>query len=54
MLSMVKSNYEILNLSDDASKKEIQKAYRTLVLQHHSDRGGNDEKFKRIKQAYED
>ncbi|MFP6577708.1 MAG: J domain-containing protein, partial [Candidatus Nitrosopelagicus sp.] len=51
---MVESNYEILNLSDDASKKEIQKAYRTLVLQHHSDRGGNDEKFKRIKQAYED
>ena len=54
MLSMVESNYEILNLADDASKKEIQKAYRTLVLQHHSDRGGNDEKFKRIKQAYED
>ena len=53
-VSMVESNYEILNLSDDASKKEIRKAYRALVLQHHADRGGDDEKFKRIKQAYED
>jgi len=51
---MVESNYEILNLPDDASKKEIRKAYRALVLQHHADRGGDDEKFKRIKQAYED
>jgi len=51
---MVESNYEILNLSDDASKQEIRKAYRALVLQHHADRGGDDEKFKRIKQAYED
>ena len=51
---MVESNYEILKIHDGATKKEIRMAYRNLVLQFHSDRGGDDEKFKKIKQAYED
>lgn len=51
---MVESNYEILGIFDGASKREIQEAFRKLALEHHSDRGGNEEQFKKIKQAYED
>ncbi|ABK77557.1 DnaJ-class molecular chaperone [Cenarchaeum symbiosum A] len=51
---MVESNYEVLGVSDGAPAKEIQEAFRKLALLHHSDRGGDAEKFKRIKQAYED
>ena len=51
---MVESNYEILGIFDGASKREIQEAFRKLALEHHSDRGGNEEEFKKIKQAYED
>ena len=51
---MVESNYDILKVQERASKKEIRRAYRNLVLKLHSDRGGDDEQFKRIKRAYED
>jgi len=51
---MVESNYDILKVQDGASKKDIRVAYRSLVLKLHSDRGGDDEQFKRIKRAYED
>lgn len=51
---MVQSNYEILGIRDGASKNEIRDAFRKLVLEHHSDRGGNDEQFKKIKQAFDD
>ncbi len=51
---MVESNYDILKIQSGASKKDIRKAYRSLVLKIHSDRGGDDEKFKKIKRAYED
>jgi hypothetical protein len=51
---MVENNYEILKVHDGASKKEIREAFRRLALQHHSDRGGDIEEFKKIKQAYED
>ncbi len=51
---MVENNYEILRVPEGASKNEIRKAFRKLVLQHHSDKGGDDKEFKKIKQAYED
>lgn len=51
---MVENNYQILGIHDGASEKEIQMAFRRLALQYHSDRGGDEEKFKRIRQAYED
>ena len=51
---MVESNYDILKIQSGASKKDIRKAYRSLVLKLHSDRGGDDEQFKRIQRAYED
>jgi len=51
---MVESNYDILKIQSGASKNDIRKAYRSLVLKLHSDRGGDDEQFKRIQRAYED
>lgn len=45
--------YEILGLSKDASPDEIKKAYRTLVKEHHPDRGGNEENFREIQEAYD-
>ncbi len=51
---MLESNYEILGIHENATKKEIQEAFRRLALEHHSDRGGEVEKFMKIKQAYED
>ena len=51
---MVQSNYEILGIRDEATKIEIRDAFRKLVLEHHSDRGGDDEQFKKIKQAFDD
>lgn len=51
---MTETNFDILGISENSSRKEIQEAFRKLALQHHSDRGGSEEYFKKIKQAYED
>ncbi len=51
---MIENNYEILGVHEGASKKEIRDAFRKLALEHHSDRGGDIELFKKIKQAYDD
>lgn len=45
--------YEILGVSKDASESEIKKAFRTLSLIHHPDRGGDTHKFQEISAAYE-
>lgn len=51
---MLENNYDILSVHDGATNKEIKEAFRKLALQYHSDRGGDIEKFKKIKQAYDD
>lgn len=51
---MRESNYDILGISENATEREIRDAFRRLALQFHTDRGGEDEKFKKVKQAYED
>lgn len=45
--------YEVLGLSKDASPDEIKKAYRKLAREHHPDKGGDAEKFKKVQEAYE-
>lgn len=51
---MVESNYDILGIIEDSTEKEIRDAFRRLALQFHSDRGGENEQFIKIKQAYDD
>lgn len=45
--------YSILGLQKNASDAEIKKAYRSLAMKHHPDRGGDEDQFKRISEAYE-
>ena len=51
---MVENNYDILGITEGSTEREIRDAFRRLALQFHSDRGGENEQFIKIKQAYED
>lgn len=44
--------YETLGLNRGASSDEVKKAYRSMAMKHHPDRGGNEQKFKEIEEAY--
>jgi len=44
--------YSILGVSKNASDQDIRKAYKKKSMQHHPDRGGSEEKFKEINEAY--
>lgn len=50
---MTKDYYTLLGLEKTATAEDIKKAYRKLANQHHPDKGGDEEKFKEIKEAYE-
>eukprot|EP00890_Picochlorum_soloecismus_P002594 jgi/Picsp_1/3335/NSC_06174-R1_-like protein len=45
--------YDILGVNKEASATEIKKAHRKLALKYHPDKGGDQEKFKEINEAYE-
>lgn len=50
---MSQDYYDILGISKSASQDEIKAAFRRLAMEHHPDRGGDSEKFKRINEAYQ-
>ena len=45
--------YDILEVARTAGWEEIQKAHRKQAMLHHTDRGGDPEKFKLAQAAYE-
>ncbi len=45
--------YEVLGVDKNASADEVKKGFRRLAIEHHPDRGGDEEKFKELNEAYE-
>ena len=46
-------HYAALGVPKTASAAEIKQAFRKLASQHHPDKGGDQEKFKRLTRSYE-
>jgi len=45
--------YEILNVNKFSSKDDIKKRYHKLSLEHHPDRGGDSNIFKKVTESYQ-
>ncbi len=50
---MSKDYYKILGVGKGASEDEIKKSFRRLAHEHHPDKGGDQQKFKDINEAYQ-
>jgi len=50
---MAKDYYQILGVGKTASPEDIRKAYHKLAHQHHPDKGGDENKFKEVNEAYQ-
>jgi DnaJ homolog subfamily C member 7 len=48
-----KHYYDILGLMKDATEVEVKKAYKRAALEHHPDKGGSDEMFQIVAEAYQ-
>lgn len=44
--------YDVLGVKPDAAREDVRNAFRALSLVHHPDRGGNDEDFKKLNEAF--
>jgi curved DNA-binding protein len=49
----MKDYYSTLGVNQSASEDEVKKAYRSLAMKHHPDRGGDSAKFQEIQEAYD-
>lgn len=47
------SPFEVLGLPEEASADEVKARWRTLASEHHPDNGGDGDKFKECRKAYE-
>jgi curved DNA-binding protein CbpA len=44
--------YKVLDVPENAESSEIKTAFRTLAKTHHPDKGGDEEHFKKLQEAY--
>ena len=44
--------YDILGVGKDSTTEEIKREYRRLSKEHHPDKGGDENRFKEISEAY--
>lgn len=44
--------YNILHVPKDVSPDDLKRAYKKLCIQHHPDKGGDENEFKKISEAY--
>lgn len=49
----MKNYYDILKIKSDATQDDIKKAFRELAKKLHPDKGGNEDDFKELNEAYE-
>ena len=49
---MTVNYYDVLGIEKHVTGSEIKKAYRKLAMEHHPDKGGNEDTFKKINEAY--
>ena len=45
--------YSVLGVNPGATKDEVKKAFKKRAMETHPDRGGNEEEFKKVNEAYE-
>ena len=50
---MSKNYYDVLGVDRNATPDEIKKAYRKKALEHHPDKGGDENMFKEAAEAYD-
>ena len=48
----MRNPYEVLGVKPTSDKSQIKKAYRKLAVEHHPDKGGDEDKFKEVNEAY--
>lgn len=47
-----KDYYTILGAAEDATRSEIERLYKRRAVEHHPDRGGDEERMKALNEAY--
>lgn len=45
--------YSILGVNKECSKDDLKKAYKKLAIKYHPDKGGDENKFKEVSEAYQ-
>lgn len=45
--------YNVLGVERNANDDDIKKAYKKMAVKHHPDKGGDEESFKKVAEAYE-
>jgi len=45
--------YKVLGVNRNTDERELKKAYKTKAMKYHPDRGGDENKFKELNEAYD-